>query len=336
MGRTFIPIGTIALVLLCVGCANHHPANKTNNPDIWQSIPSLPVGNGGFIAGFADDKLLVIGGTTWIDGHKFWLADTRVLPNHSNQWETTHPLPTPIAYAAFASNKHGVYWLGGSDGTDTWDDYYRITNGSAVEHVAQTGHKVVYAGAAADDESLYIVAGAENVSDLTSLSNRFLCVSLETGEASVLPPYPGGAVMLPAVVCTGGEILVFGGAKYDATRSQVVNVAESYAYSIQHKTWRKLAPAPYARRGMVACRLDADTILLGGGYGGINNQPEEDFADDTATYHLKDDRYLPAIDLPYAAMGQSLINYRGTLYLMGGEDRPRSRTSECYSCRISQ
>ena len=319
-----------AVILYFAGCTDYGPGVISDNADIWRSIPPLPVSNGGFIAGFVDNQLLVIGGTTWADGNKSWLTEVASFSSVSKEWRTMQPLAFPIAYAAFGSNDRGVYWLGGSDGTDTWNSFYRITSGSSPQCVSSTGHKAVYAGAAADDEALYIVAGAENVSDLTTLSDRFLRVSVETGEVSTLPPYPGGAVMLPAVVCTGDEVLVFGGGRYDGTEPGVVNITEAYAYSLQHTKWRKLAPLPYARRGMAACRLDGDTILIGGGYGSIRDQPREGFTNDTLTYRISDDRYTPAADMPYAAMGQALINHRGTLYLMGGEDRTRSRTSAFY------
>jgi N-acetylneuraminic acid mutarotase len=159
-----------------------------------------------------------------------------------------------------------------------------------------------------------------------------LRVSLKTGEVTPLPPYPGGAVMLPAVVFAGNEVFVFGGGIFDKSSGVVTNTTNAYAYSLQHSTWRKLAPLPYARRGMAACRFDGKRILVGGGYGGINNQPEEGFANDSLFYRLDDDRYAPAPDLPYAAMGQSLINHRGTLYLLGGEDRPRNRTRAFHAC----
>jgi galactose oxidase-like protein len=327
-------IWALIVMLLCTGCSNRHPGDDPDIPDIWQALSPLVVGNAGFIAGFVDDQMLVIGGTNWTDGNKAWLRDAWSFPAGSTQWRTIQPLPAPIAYAAFGSNDRGVYWLGGSDGVGTLDGFYRVTNGSSIDHVSDTGHKVVYAGAAADDEALYIVGGAEDVSDLSTLSDRFLRVSLQTGKVSLLPPYPGGAVMLPAVVYTGREILVFGGARYDAATSQVVNVTDAYAYSLQHTAWRKLAPVPYARRGMAACRLNAGTTLISGGYGSREGRPEEGFIADAMTYRVSDDRYLPATDLPYAAMGQSLINNRGMLYLLGGEDRPRNRTSAFYVYRV--
>ncbi len=327
-------IWVLIVMLLCTGCSNRHPDDNPDISDIWQALSPLAVGNAGFIAGFVDDQMLVIGGTNWTDGNKAWLRDAWSFPAGSTQWRTIQPLPAPIAYAAFGSNDRGVYWLGGSDGVGTLDGFYRVTNSSSIEHVSDTGHKVVYAGAAADDDALYIVGGAEDVSDLSTLTDRFMRVSLETGEISTLPAYPGGAVMLPAVVCTGEEVFVFGGGRYNAAGPGVVNAADAYAYSLQNKAWRRLAPLPHARRGMAACRLDTGTILIGGGYGGITDQPEEGFASDATTYHLKDDRYLPAMDLPYAAMGQSLINYRDTLYLLGGEDRSRSRTAAFYVYRV--
>ncbi|MEZ6191304.1 MAG: kelch repeat-containing protein [Phycisphaerales bacterium] len=324
----------IAMVVLCTGCTNRNPGIKSEVTDIWQSMPPLPVGNAGFIAGFVGDRLLIVGGTNWAGGSKYWLKDVWDFPPDSTQWHVLAPLPSPIAYAAFGHNDDGLYWLGGSDGTAASDSLYRVTTDAKIEHISDTGYKVVYAGGTADDFALYVVAGSESVTDLSQLTDRFLRASLATGEVSRLPSYPGGAVMLPAVVCAGNEVFVFGGGRYDKTSGMVVNTTDAYAYSLQHSTWRKLTPLPYARRGMAACQFDRQTILIGGGFGGLNNHPQEGFTNDALLYRLSDNRYLPAPDLPYAAMGQTLIHHHGALYILGGEDRPRHRTSVFYINRI--
>jgi N-acetylneuraminic acid mutarotase len=323
----------IANIVFCMGCTETSASIKSDMPDIWRSLPALPVGSAGFVAGPVGDHILVVGGTTWAGDSKYWLKEAWDYPPESAEWRALEALPSPTAYAAFGHNDDGVYWLGGSDGTAVSDSLYRVTRGLAIEHISDTGYKVVYAGAVADDSAIYIVAGSESVTDLSLLTDRFLSVSLKTGEVTRLPPYPGGAVMLPAVVCAGNEVFVFGGGRYDKPSGTVVNTTDAYAYSLRHSTWRKVAPLPFARRGMAACQLDGQTILIGGGFGGLNNQPQEGFANDALLYHLSEDRYSPAPDLPYAAMGQYLMNHRGTLYLMGGEDRPRNRTSAFYAHR---
>jgi hypothetical protein len=235
-----------------------------------------------------------------------------------------------VAYPAYGSNDQGLYWLGGWDGENTSDVLWHATSASSIQQIAHTGRPVVYAGAAVDDGALYVVAGGRIASDLSTLNDQFFRVDLENGQVEPLPDYPAGGIMLPAVARCGDEIFVFGGANYDPVGRRVVNTADAYAYSIKQMTWRRLAPLPHARRGIVACRLDDETILLGGGYGSVTDQPEEGFASDAMLYRVREDRYVPVADLPYGAVGQALLNHRGMLYILGGEDRMRHRSSAFY------
>lgn len=330
-GICFARIAGLAIKLIVVSCCIRGVAVCGAEPEAsWQALPSLPVSNGGFAAGILNGQLVTIGGTTWSNGVKHWLGEVRYFSIETRQWHQASPLSAPVAYAAYGSNDRGLYWLGGSDGENTSDVLWHATSASSIQLVAHTGRPVAYAGAAVDDEALYVVAGAQNASDLSTLNGQFLRVDLESGQVETLPDYPAGGVMLPAVVRCGDQIFVFGGASYDPVGRRVVNSADAYAYSIKQKTWRKLAPLPHARRGIVACRLDDETILLGGGYGSIADQSEEGFASDAMLYRVREDRYVPAADLPYAAMGQAFLNDQGMLYILGGEDRPGQRSSAFY------
>jgi len=290
----------------------------------------MPVANGGFIAGIHAGHLWVIGGTTWADDEKHWLHAVESYSLADAQWRAAGTTPAPVAYAAFAANRHGLHWLGGSDGAGVDDGLYRLTADASIRRVAATGHRVIYAGFAADEHALYVVGGSTDVADFTTLSARFLRVDLDTGGVTTLPDFPGGPVMLSAVARLGDDLLVFGGARYDAADQRVVNVTDAYAYSLKHNAWRTLAPLPWARRGVAACSLDAGAVLLAGGYGDVPGESGEAFARNAVTYNPAQNRYAPAAELPYAAMGQALLVHQHRLYVLGGEDRPRHRVSRFF------
>ena len=91
------------------------------------------------------------------------------------------------------------------------------------------------------------------------------------------------------------------------------------------KRWEKLAPLPYAVRGLTACALDGRRILLAGGY---KNDAEE-FTDEAFVYDINTGKYTPTQPLPYKAM-VSLVKVGDWIYCLGGEDRKKHRTDAVF------
>ena len=319
-----------ATALTCMGCNAEQAQTPGYEQEHWRALQQMPAGNAGFIAGTVNDEVLILGGTNWVNGDKHWLSDAHAYSFIDNNWRQAPPLPIPTAYAAFAQNDQGMYWIGGSDGNSTHDGLYRIGPDLSPELIADTQRPTVYAGAASDDNSLYLIAGATDATDLTTATPRTLIVSLETGQASPMADYPGGGIILPAATYIDGHILVFGGATFDDKNNKAVNSTNAYSYSIKNQAWRKLHPVPFARRGMFTFTLGPDKILIGGGYGSAPGAPGEDFRNDCVVYSISKDRYDKAQPLPYAAMGQVAISHKLGLLLIGGEDKMKSRTPAFY------
>ena len=323
--------GLIALlVMLQAGCTAISDDQNSVISAKWQPLHPLPTANGGFQAGRANDQILVLGGTNWSNGRKLWLDTIDRYDTGSETWASGGSLPTPVAYAAFASDGNDIYWLGGSDGEQASPHLFRASAVGSVSHIADTGYPVVYPGAAIHDGWLYVIAGGKNANDLKTLTAQSIRVSLDDGRIEELPPYPGGAVMLPAVVSTKDYLMVFGGASYNADTASVINTDQAYAYSYEERAWHRLAPTPYARRGMASCVLPDQTVLLAGGYGSLPDTDAEGFAIDLYRYNSQSGRYTPQRPLPFAAMGAALIWHNDRLYLAGGEDKPRHRTDHFY------
>src|SRR5437016_922700 len=85
----------------------------------WERLPPLPEPNGGFVCGAVGGNIVIAGGTNWKDDTKHWLDRIRVFEPRKNAWRDGGRLAAPLAYAASGRTKDGLWFAGGSSGTET-------------------------------------------------------------------------------------------------------------------------------------------------------------------------------------------------------------------------
>jgi N-acetylneuraminic acid mutarotase len=287
----------------------------------WRAMPPLPEGMGNFACGTVGADIVLLGGITWRDGVKIWRDSVWRYDAAKEQWSETGKLPHPLAYPAFGQAEDGLFFAGGSDGQATQSGVVRLDSKLQVRKLAALAQPRVYSGCAIAGGKLYVLAGALDATNLTTVTNSFYSIELDSGKTEWLPAYPAPGVMLPATAAIGDRLFAFTGGRV-LTETQVQNTASAYVYSLADKTWTPLKPYPLAVRGLAACALDERHILLGGGF-------KDDFVDDQFVYDTRTGVYVRAQPLPYRAMA-NYVKAGDALYWLGGEDRMKHRSDRCY------
>lgn len=309
-------------------------------PQLWTKLAPLPVPSGGFAAGAVSGRIITAGGITWRDGIKIWMNSIHLYDPDRNCWTEAGELPDGNAYSVFGTHGDLFVVAGGSNGKASAQQLVSIGVGAGPD-ARESAHittqrtlrvttrplavQSVYSGGAMIGDYLYVIAGARDSADLGTLSAVCHKINVITGALTNVPEYPGGAVMLPACATAGGNLYAFTGAHCE-TSATVANTGASYMYDVKAGTWKPIKPFPIAVRGLAACALDNERILLAGGY-------TDGFSDRTWIYDVRSDSYQEASRLPYAAC-VSLVKSGDYVYCLGGEDKMKHRTDAVYRAKF--
>ena len=315
-------VGIASLVVACTANAG---------TEIWQKLPPLPEPNGGFMCAEWAGKVVVVGGTNWVNDEKRWLPVVNVFDPVAMRWTSLPSLAQPLAHALVGTVGERLVIAGGTTGSAPFTESVQFMPGNAVSQgkPGMATPAVGAAGGAIGDEMI-VVGGCDNIANLAALRREAFAWNLRTGVERALPAYPAGPLGITASVVNDDEVFVFGGASWDATASQVINLTESHAYSPKTNAWRQLRSLPVGVRALSAVRLDANRFYLAGGF----RSGGEGFTDKALIYHVSEDTYTPAVALPYRAF-VGLVVCGGYVYCLGGEDRGKHRTDEVYRAKCA-
>lgn len=295
----------------------------------WETLPPLPEANGGFACAVVGDRLVLAGGTNWVNEEKRWLDRVRVFDTTTRIWTEAGRLPKAAAYGV-AGTRDGALWLaGGSDGSGAHDTLLRVSaNGAAPRIFAMpAGSGAVLATGGVHDDTLILAGGVPDPAQLTGAHTRVQRLRLSDGSVEHLPDLPGPGRFTAAGTVAANQLFVFGGAEW--TDGTVRNRDDAFALDLQNpQAWRPLRPLPAAVRGLTAVALDDRHLYLAGGY------RTDAFTAEAWLYDVANDRYTPAPPLPFAAM-TTLVRCGEHVYCLGGEDRQRARSAACYRIPVS-
>lgn len=297
----------------------------------WQKLASLPAPNGGLACGDAAGGIVFLGGTNWEAGAtKNWLKTVYQLDPATLRWSSVASLDQPFAYGMDATTGGALVVVGGSTGRAPFPGVIRVENGklSSLPTGGIGVPAVLSAGGLIGDEIVF-VGGTDDAANIQGFGRNTYAWNVRTGGLRTLPPYPGPGFGTAASAVVGGELLVFGGTRWDPATQGVADLAEAYAFSPSRNAWRRLKSFPYALRGHAAVALDDRHVYLGGGY--VNGE----FTDKAFIYDVAEDRYTPAPPLPYRA-GAHLVRSGDFVYCLGGEDRPKHRSDGAYRAKVAE
>lgn len=319
MPSRLVPLAAFTLMLA---------SSLSASPASWEKLPPLPVANGGFFAAASDREIIVAGGTTWQGENKLWLDQIwSYNPMHRN-WREAGRLPATVAYPVAGQIGGTVWFAGGSSGTQSHRELWRLDSDLQPRLVSRLDAAFVYAASAIIGTTLYAVGGTDDQAALARIDNRFCGIDLNSGQITRLPAYPEASLTTATATALGNRLFVFGGAQWDAARQTVSNFRSAHAYSVATGRWEALPPLPHPGRGYTAVTLDDRHIYLAGGY---RNDAVE-FVAEAYLYDVAARAYRPTAPLPYAGM-VGLVKSGDWLYCLGGEDRKRHRADAMFRLR---
>lgn len=325
-------------------------ALATSHAAGWEKLPPLPAPNGGFITGSDHGRIIVAGGTNWKDGKKNWLAGVHSFDPGTLKWQALTALDRPVAYAVSGlrpvmskgAPSSALVFAGGVDGEGMQPKVQALEDDHFTSRRAAIPARTVLAAGGVHGRTLVMSGGAPDTIQLAKACRDTWALDLETLDVMPKAPHPGTPFVTAAsALDLSGRLYVFGGGTWDEKAQAVVNLDQACAFEMSKDTWKKLAPLPYAARGMSAVALSRakpeggsvvqTLIYVAGGY----KSDTEGFTDQAFIYHPAKDTYLPAPPLPYKAM-VSLVLSDGYVYCLGGEDKKQSRTDAFYRIKASE
>ncbi len=328
------------------------------------SIETLPphnvVGGQGVAAAFAgrtDGMLTVAGGCNFPGtpaaegGHKKFYDNVWYLDNRG--WFTRRfTLPKPVAYGASATVPGtGMICIGGTDGTKSLIDVYRLTK-DGVKAWKSLPVGIDNGAAVYGNEAIYLVGGqTDGVPQTAVYRLQTKGNSPATAEWEKIADMPGQARLQPtAVVQTNGldvSLYIFGG--YDPETGKIAdNLLELNLKSMQWKSH----PQSRATVGMTATPSGYSHVLF---FGGVNKMvfekavcgeygsdylshpaPWYQFNPDILVYHTITNSWysIPGNSL-LARAGAGLITTDDGYVLVDGESKPGVRSTQVMKVQFS-
>lgn len=230
----------------------------------WKQRSPLALPRGGCAVGVVGDKIVVAGGTHWLEGKKCWDARADIYDPRIDRWQSLAALPQPMGEAAALGVGEAFYVFGGgADGPavasvlchegGTW----RELPAMALPAPRRSSSVVLL------DGLVYMMGGfAGTGGDFASATNT-LWAAKPGSEWKVLAPMPGPARFIAAVGAVGGRLIVAGGCTPED--GKVRNLDEILSYDPRNNQWTTLGRLPLALRGACGLAVD-DRLLVFGGY----------------------------------------------------------------------
>jgi N-acetylneuraminic acid mutarotase len=286
----------------------------------WESLPSFPTPNGGYACGASQGKIFVIGGTNWKDDRKYWLDVIWVYDPEARRWEIKGKLPQPLAFPVVAETDDGIILAGGFNGKVPLKEIWRLTPSFELMRVGELKESRAAAIGGFVFQQLVVAGGF-----VDPATQEKMCLGVEAqrlgkaGVSTFLLPRATG-LGLAGAVPVGKELFVFGGVGHDATNG-LTRVKNVWAFAPETGLWRVRSDYPFPVAGAAAAPLDADHILVAGGFA---DEPEH--ASRAAfIYNVRKDTFTPTVDVPVQGLS-GLVRLGDQIYFLGGEDRAKHRS----------
>lgn len=299
----------------------------------WQPRPALPLGFAGHAGAISQD------GTLWVAGGSYWNAETkriddavRQLPAGETTWKTAVKLNQGFAHGGFASTRETLWLVGGLTKEGPSRAIQRVTFAPPTVVVeAQLPEPRVYCGAAVLEGSLWIVGGSITDGSFAELPTAFFRYDLARKTVETLP-FAGPAIVNPVVLAIGRELHVLPGSRWSPANQRLESPTEIWVFTPARGEWKQRPLRQPLPRGLSGVALDDRYALLTGGVELRNGDAH--VARDSWIYDARRHSVKPSVPLHQPRLGAALTTDNKTIWLTGGEDRPRSRSAEVWSLVI--
>jgi|GEM_PF-1668138 len=309
----------------------------------WQQGPDMPSPRDRLGSGVVWNLFVVAGGAYWKHEQKYYHSETIAYSPKTKRWVRLPHLLRPGAYGASAvlRDEHGNEQLliaGGINETGATTECFRLVRqGSRLmwKRLPPLPRPLVGAAGAVIGRSFYVFGGAEDLSE-TGLRTAYPCMFVLEFDNHLEPirgwrqvdAEPRARIGAAFVAC-GKRLFVFGG--YGPQEDETIgNFGDAWVMEVSRiPKWKRIHNMPIPARWVTAITLDDTHIALLGGFG-------DKFLNEIFIYDTEKDEYLHAGTMPKACAAMASGQTKdGTIYLAGGEDEMRHRSSSLFIGRIT-
>lgn len=298
----------------------------------WKELPDLPSASGGHLILHIDGELRVIGGTYWQNDTKYWHNRILRLNPDETGWSECSKLPVPLGYAAGCYHEDKIILSGGNTtgGKANLQTYVLKNDDITWGLSAILKSQLLYAAVANDSNSMFALGGLLQKDKWDSVTNRLLIMDLKHPEQGWKEgkPLPGEARALSAMCAHHGKLYLFGGANRN-----IVNLSECWTLDLQTNNWTRLPDMPAATRYSLALPWEKWIIII------ANCMTDQDNQAITTNriffFNTETKQWYSGGVTPYTAVADGII-HENRIYLIGGEDKGKSRVSTCRSGVINK
>ncbi|HWR13433.1 MAG TPA: kelch repeat-containing protein [Terriglobales bacterium] len=226
-------------------------------------MAELPRPVAGYMAGVSKGKLLIIGGSYWNDGQKYWFDQVQIYDPATNKWSVGSSLPEGRSDAASATLGEDIYVFGGGSNSNVVKDALVLHEGkwNRVPN-ADLPEPRLYSNAVAARGCIYLLGGMSKAGDYKNMSNSFWRWRPGNNNWEILPPLPGPGRINHAMAEVNGVIYVFGGAA--SGPKDVQNLNDAYSFDLNTRKWTRLSDLNVANRSWWAIGVGTRALILAG------------------------------------------------------------------------
>ena len=300
----------------------------------WQELAPLPEANGGFACGFIGGRLVIAGGTNWVDGRKHWLDAIRSYDPGTGSWSSNIRLPHAWAYGVCSVIHDRLVLAGGTDGINGLREILALDGEGKGEVIGELSTGQVYACGGLCGSRLILAGGAPGPGDLGVLTSRVAAINFSVPELAArvqpLPDLPGPGFGIAIAASVGDRLVIAGGARSDPTDT-VRNLDDVRVLDARTGAVLSTLHLPGVVRGLAAVTLDHGLVYLAGGY----PDDAQGFTDHAWVLDPAAGTIKAATPLPLTAMVH-LLREEGWVYLLGGEDQKQHRSARMWRIAVSE
>lgn len=314
----------------------------------WTRLPDMPDARGfaGAFAGVQDGKLIVAGGTHFVDkmpwegGTKVWYDTVFAF---DGEWKPAGRLPRANGYGVSLTTGQGMLIAGGGNATEHFREVFWLQKPDTK--LPLLPKPCAFMSGCVLDDVVYIAGGIETPTATTAL-NTFWSLDLKKPDAGwqELPPCPGGGRILSCMSAAEGRVWLFSGAALKAGadgKAERVWLKDAWSYSTS-AGWQKQPDMP---RVAVAAPgpapvVDGSILIIGGDDGAnVNFEPKSahpGFPRDVLGFDVKSQTWSKAGEVPFSLVTTSAVLWNNEIIIPGGEARPGVRSPQVWRWKRGQ
>ncbi len=231
----------------------------------WIARAPLREPRAGYAAGILDGRMIVAGGSLWLNDKKIQTAAVDAYDPKCDCWRELRPLPAALSDAAAVTLDDQLFVLGGTNGKRASRRVYSFDGRNwRLREDMKLPEPRLLGEAVTEGNRIFLMGGLSKTGDYTSGLKTIWSIDPRSPGSgwSPEPALPGPARVSLGAVVQDGKILVIGG--YEADSAGNRNLDDIWSFDSTTHRWTRIGTLPEGRRAMAAVVVNRQVLLLGG------------------------------------------------------------------------